>query len=193
MLAAIDCPGVDAVFGPVAALYGPQAPAWLRQADLHSTRPAIRADGRIDTGYTCNVLLRRSAVGAHRFDPALGRSGGEDSDFFHRLHRGGAELRFCPEGWVFEQVPEQRARLGWLVRRAFRSGQSHARTLAGRSGTTFGKSCIVAAAMAKAIYCFLSAGARAGSPPGWRRCFVRGALHVGVAARLLGKRDIQLY
>ncbi len=45
----------DAVLGPVQAVYPERSPSWLRICDLHSARP-VWVRGRIETGYTGNVL-----------------------------------------------------------------------------------------------------------------------------------------
>ncbi|WP_368855023.1 glycosyltransferase family 2 protein, partial [Klebsiella pneumoniae] len=53
-----------------------------------------RRGRKVDTGRSGNVLFRRARVErlGLRFDPALGKTGGEDTDFFHRLHRAGAVI-----------------------------------------------------------------------------------------------------
>ena len=185
--------GATIVFGPIRAIYPPE-PAWLRQADLHSIKPAIRKTGEIDTGYTSNVLIHRAALPepsrVYRFDPHLGRSGGEDTAFFHHLYTSGAELAFCADALVNEIVTPGRANLVWLLKRSFRSGQTHAQLLIthgrGRMATTV-------TAIGKLGYCLASAGLRVASPSGWRRFLVRGALHAGVVANCTGLRDLQLY
>jgi succinoglycan biosynthesis protein ExoM len=182
-----DC---DAVFGPVKAQYGEGAPNWVVRGDFHSFGPAVRANGEIDTGYSSNVLFRRSAVGGLRFDPSLGRSGGEDTVFFARLHAGGGRLRFCPEAMVVEPTPSARTRLSWLLRRAYRSGQTHARVLRLRRQ---GEAAIAALAFGKAVYCLLAAALTAWSPVRVRANLIRGALHAGVLAKAFGAADLELY
>jgi succinoglycan biosynthesis protein ExoM len=148
----------------------------------------------LDTGYTSNVLLNRQALGARllalRFDRELGRSGGEDSLFFHALHLAGARMNFCAEAVVMEPVPDHRARLGWLLSRSFRSGQSHGRMLLQNHGGRIG---LIAVASVKLVYCLAAACVQAVVPSGWRRYLVRGALHAGVVAKVAGIRDLQLY
>ncbi len=189
LLAAMEGEGAPIVLGPVRARYAADAPAWLRRADLHSTAPARRRDGAIDTGYSCNVLFLRAAVADARFDLALGRTGGEDDLFFSRLHRAGNRITFAPDAWVCEPVPVGRARLGWLLRRSFRNGQTFGRIQheRGRGGAT------TASAAVKAAACAALAVATCWSPPRWRRATVRGALHLGVVARAFGKRELELY
>ncbi len=181
--------GSDVVFGPVIALYAPDAPAWARAADLHSIRPVTRR-GVIATGYTSNVLMRRSACGSRRFDLRFGRSGGEDTLFFHQLGQAGAVLSYCDGAAVNEAVPPTRVRTSWLLRRFYRAGQTHAYLL--RTQATAGTAAVAQAA-AKSALCLAAAALNVGSPAGWRRWLVRGALHLGVATKLLGGRDLVLY
>lgn len=181
------------IFGPVQAIYG-EGPAWLREADLHSIRPAFRQGGVIDTGYTCNVLLDRAAMTQEmrdwRFDPALGRSGGEDTFFFHQLYSLAARCAFSEAALVYESVPPQRGRLSWLLKRSFRSGQTHARVL---QTTTAWRARLIATATAKCGYCLLGVALHASSPVGWRRMAVRAALHAGVVCRVAGLADLKIY
>jgi succinoglycan biosynthesis protein ExoM len=198
LIATMDAADADIVFGPVQAVYDAAAPAWLRQADLHSTRPVIGAGGLIQTGYTCNVLFRSAVVHAAdgpRFAESLGRSGGEDTVFFHDLYEAGARMAFSPDATVFEAVPPARSRMSWLVRRAFRMGQTHAwvlnkRIAAGRLGARFAA---IMVAAAKSGFCLGAAVAGLGSSRVWRRQCVRAALHAGVVAKLFGLRDVTLY
>ena len=181
-----DC---DAVFGSVQALYPDDAPRWSVSADLHSIRPVQTCRG-VDTGFTSNALVKRAVIGERRFDPDLGRSGGEDTDFFTRLHADGARFAAAPGAVVRETVGQERLRLSWLLSRAFRSGQTHARrhlAPGSRRATQAGF------ALAKACACAGMALLRLASPAGWRRALTRGALHVGVVARLAGVREGQLY
>ncbi|WP_375401970.1 glycosyltransferase family 2 protein [uncultured Sphingomonas sp.] len=190
LLARMDETGADVVLGPARAGYPADAPGWVARADLHSTRPPHVETGAIRTGYTCNVLLRLAAFGGDRFDPALGRTGGEDDVFFAGAVRRGAVIAFAPGAVVDDPIPAARANLRWLCRRSFRNGQTHARNRieGGANRTT-----ALAMALAKAGACATGALLTLPSPWRWRRLAVRGALHLGACARYLGRRDLQLY
>jgi len=181
---------VDIVFGPVHAIYPADAPGWAFAGDFHSFRPAFRANGLIDTGYSSNVLFRRAIVGDLRFDPALGRSGGEDTQFFAALYARGAKLGFAPGANVNEPALPARLTTRWLLARAFRSGQSHARVLRDRAQTRLR---ILGPASAKAVYCAGAALMTAWSPVRFRQHLIRAALHLGVVAKALGAREPVLY
>ena len=190
LVAALDAaPDAVAAFGPVRAVYPPDAPEWVLEADLHSTRPVQTAAG-IDTGYTSNAMIRRAAIGDLRFDVSLGRSGGEDTDFFTRLHRKGLRFTEAPQAVVSEEAVPDRLRIGWLATRAFRSGQTHARRYLGTPATRLAAT---AKALAKCAYCLSVAAWNAGSPVRWRKSWVRAALHAGAVCRLVGVREGRLY
>jgi succinoglycan biosynthesis protein ExoM len=178
------------VLGPVQAEYDESAPTWMRRGDFHSTAPVI-IDGDIVTGYTCNVLIRWSgAVKGQRFHLALGRSGGEDTDFFYRLHDLGVRFVEAPRAIVQEPVPASRATLAWLIRRRFRSGQTYgARLLAERRPMPGA----VALAGAKIGYCLVATATTALSPVRWRRNLLRAVLHAGTVAGLLRSPQPEFY
>lgn len=171
--------GADAVFGPALAVYPDGAPRWMARGDFHSNRPVRRA-GRAETGHSCNALIRRAALPPDlRFRPELGQSGGEDTDFFHRLGRSGARMTICDAAMVTEQVPPHRLRLGWLAERRFAEGRHYAGS-AGRS-----RAALVATGLAKSAVCLTLALPLALRPPRAARMALRGLFHAGVAAGAL--------
>ena len=131
----------DAVFAPVVPRYVPGTPAWIVQGQYFDRRrfpTGTRIDER-DTR-TGNVLisaaLLKSMTGP--FDADFGRTGGEDSLLFRDLLAKGAKFIWCDEAPVEEDVPLDRANAAWLLRRAYRIGQTwiraeqHRRTGANR-------------------------------------------------------------
>jgi succinoglycan biosynthesis protein ExoM len=183
----------DAVLGPVRSVYAQTAPAWMREGDFHSTLP-VWVDGEIRTGYTCNVLLRLASrhVEGRRFNLALGKTGGEDTELFSYLHREGGKIAFAPEAHVYEPVPESRADLSWLAKRRFRFGQTHGRLLQENSkGLSRVKAIGIAAA--KASYCLGVAALCILVPVPRYRYALRGTMHIGVVSGLLGVREIRQY
>lgn len=186
-------PQVAAVFGPVRASYLPGQPAWMVQGDFHSIN-VVRVHGRILTGYTCNVLMNMAhpAIRGRRFNLALGRSGGEDTQFFKAVHDVGGQFETSPDAVVEEIVVPERASFAWLLRRRFRSGQTHGAMIA-QQGSARLRVRGILSATAKALVCLAGAVATFPSPAGWRGWLLRGGLHVGVIARLLGCHEIELY
>ncbi|HVW75869.1 MAG TPA: glycosyltransferase family 2 protein [Rhizomicrobium sp.] len=74
-----------------------------------------------------NLLIRRTVLEemqAPWFDPQFALSGGEDRDFFVRLKQAGKRFAWSDEARAHGDVPESRANLGWLLRRAYSVGNS---------------------------------------------------------------------
>ncbi len=79
-----------------------------------------------------NLLIRRAvldAMPAPWFDPQFALSGGEDRDFFVRLARAGKRFAWSDEARAHGDVPDSRASLGWLLKRAYSVGNSDMRVL----------------------------------------------------------------
>lgn len=180
----------DVVLGPVKAVYPDDAPGWARKGDFHSTYP-VRAHGTIRTAYTGNVLFRRELAERHKlwFRIDLGKSGGEDENFFYRVFDAGGRIGFAPDAIVYERVPNTRANMNWLLRRNFRAGQSHGSRLETRKR----KMQDIALASAKAAFCGAGAFVCAFDAVRRNRYLARAALHAGVVARLSGRTPIELY
>lgn len=193
LVAVAGMDAADVVLGPVRAIYGDDAPGWMREGDFHSTFPVL-VRGEIRTGYTCNALLRRASprfVGK-RFDLARGTTGGEDTEFFDAVWRAGGRIAFAPEAWLEEPVPLSRASFGWLARRRLRVGQTHGSLLRARLGLAAlpGQAVL---ALAKAGYSFAAALPVAASPVRRNRTVLRGLMHLGTFGGLAGLREARHY
>jgi succinoglycan biosynthesis protein ExoM len=117
--------GAQGVLGPVVPVLPAGAPAWLASSGVLD-RPRHQTGHVIGTQdmRTGNALLQRSMFtdGNLWFDAALGRSGGEDSDFFARCVAAGHKLVWCDEAVVSEIVPPTRWTTRFQLRRMWRSG-----------------------------------------------------------------------
>lgn len=185
--------GAEAVLGPVYAVYAEDAPGWMKRGDFHSTLP-VWVDGEIRTGYTCNLLLSRSSprLARRRFNLALGRTGGEDTEYLTHLHQAGGTIAFAPRALVFEKVPADRARFSWLARRRFRMGQTHGRILSEKAeGVALAWRTGLAGA--KSVYCFAVAAPFFFNAEKRNRSILRGIMHAGVVSGLAGMREIVQY
>lgn len=119
----------DAVLGPVLPYFPAGAPVWLRKTMLCERR-------RIPTGSlistrdkrTGNILFKRNVFKKNDmwFDPARGRTGGEDGEFLGRQMKNGRRFVWCDEALVFETVPEERWYASFYIKKYLRIG-----TLAG--------------------------------------------------------------
>jgi succinoglycan biosynthesis protein ExoM len=128
LVAALDEFEADCVFGPVHPVYPPGTAAWIVAANpLHVDWGA--RGRRVQVGRSGNTVLRRAIVdqAKARFDPALGRTGGEDTLFFHSLGQAGAVMVVTDDAIVQEDAPPSRVNLRYFRRRAVRTGQIYAR------------------------------------------------------------------
>lgn len=118
----------DAVFGPVLPVLPAEAPAWVAAGGFFD-RPRHATGTRLPHGATNNCLMTAEAIdkAGGGFNPEYALTGGEDTEFFLRLRHAGGILVWCDEAVVHETIPSDRARLGWLLRRHFRGGQTFSR------------------------------------------------------------------
>lgn len=128
-LAAQRATGGDALHGQVVRVFErPPAPWSLACAGI---APFARATGAIDMiESSSNVLMTRACVAALAepwFDPAFALTGGEDRDFFTRLKHDGATFAFAGEAIANAFVPASRLSLSWILKRAYRVGNSDMR------------------------------------------------------------------
>lgn len=180
----------DGAFGPVLAQYGADAPAWMVAQNVHSNIPERRSN-TVETGHTCNALLRwkGTAWQEERFDISRGRTGGEDTEFFFRVRSMGANFTLAENAVVTETVAPSRLQLSWLLKRKYRQGQSYA-----VAGTSFmARFKLAMFAIVKALIC-----AGAFLLLFWsrdRRMFwlLRGTMHVGVVSGCLSLKQPELY
>jgi succinoglycan biosynthesis protein ExoM len=182
----------EVVLGPVDPVYPADAPGWMQAAAVHATRP-VHVRGEIRTGYTCNVLIDRARpeIRALRFDPALGRSGGEDCDYFARVVLMGGRIAYAPDALVTEPVAGERLSFSWLAQRRFRMGVTHAGVLRRRHGVPPWR--VLPLAMAKVVACGCLALAFAAHRGRRAAALLRGTLHAGVVAGLVGRRAPVVY
>ncbi|HEX3954280.1 MAG TPA: glycosyltransferase family 2 protein [Stellaceae bacterium] len=126
-LATIRASGAAAVVGPI-------RPLFPEDADVNPyCRKVYTRDANVPTG---TLLAKWTAIGNtlldkarcftsdEPFDPRLGLSGGEDTVFLRRLMRGGGTVAWCAEAVVNEVIPIAKLAPNYLLRRAFRGGQT---------------------------------------------------------------------
>jgi succinoglycan biosynthesis protein ExoM len=134
----------DGVLGPVIAEFTAGTPEWIQRGPFfHRRRLATGTVISARDARTGNLLLRRSifAEGEVWFDPAFGRTGGEDSDFFWRQSRTGRRFVWCDEAAAYEIVPPDRCTASYHVKRYLRSGTLDGERM--RSGRLASKGAIV--------------------------------------------------
>ena len=117
--------GADVVAGPVVRHFDGPLPAWVVAGRFFEKR-------RYPTGHpmkfvdTANALVRAGLLREmdEHFDERMALSGGEDTHLFLRMYRAGHRMVWADGAVVHELVPSSRANAGWLLRRAYRLGNS---------------------------------------------------------------------
>jgi succinoglycan biosynthesis protein ExoM len=184
--------GANVVFGPCQAIYPKGTPPWMRDGDYHSNRLPARKRP-IDTGYTSNVLIDMNFVRDNllQFDPALGRTGGEDTFFFHAMYHRGAVLKYAPQAAVYEEVAPSRLNLRWIARRKFRAGQVYALMFLRFDGAAYRRAAW--SSPLKIGACVAMCGITVLDPRRAMRWLVRGTFHAGILSYVLGMKIYQEY
>ncbi|MFI3333133.1 MAG: glycosyltransferase family 2 protein [Rikenellaceae bacterium] len=122
--------------GRIIPRYVDQRPQWMSHyTELPIANPLDLGDkvrqfpkGRIPGGG--NMAIRRSALLRYGlFDVGLGRSGkrligGEESDLFERLAKGGEECWYCPGAIMWHIIPPEKLTDGYFDRLTYNIGVS---------------------------------------------------------------------
>jgi len=113
----------DAAFGRVVSTFPENTPAWIIEGGFFDRKE--RSTGTEISSGACNcTLVKAKAIDDQLFDLAYGLSGGEDADFFHRLHKKGNKLVYCKEAFVTEEIEKNRLCIEFLINRRIRIGSS---------------------------------------------------------------------
>lgn len=131
LLATFTAPGTPApaaVVGPVVSRYEVEPDPWVRDGRFFDRR-RLPTGTSIDVAATNNLLLdlRHPALADLRFDERFGLTGGSDTLYTRTLVRRGGRMVWCDEAVVVDVVPAARVTRTWVLRRAFRSGNSWSR------------------------------------------------------------------
>ena len=183
---------LDVCIGPVLAMYPESTPAWIKSNNYHTVGISNRHP--VTTGHAGNSFFQRThpAIQDLRFSEARGRTGGEDTQFFHECYLAGAKLGEAPDAVAYEPVRENRLSLNWLVKNKFRSGITYGKVIyyKGSVFTRFGQACLAAS---KASYFLLLSGLTLGSKAVSRGHYVRAIFHAGVAGAFVSAREAEYY
>ncbi|MEM7507258.1 MAG: glycosyltransferase family 2 protein [Pseudomonadota bacterium] len=192
LIAAAQTQSADVVFGPAVAVYPPGTPAWIKENDFHSNRPVHKGDV-IETGYSSNVLMRwgHPAVRNERFLLRLGRTGGEDVEYFFRLHRMGLKLASAQDAIVYEPVEQKRLNTSWLMSRRFTMGRIYG--FSAPAGGVSARIRLFAGGLIKAAYCGLRAIPAAVDRVAFARWGLRALFHLGVCHGCLSPPNKEVY
>lgn len=119
----------DVVAGAVEPTFEQPPPEWAEHAP--GIAPLRNTTGVIDMIHgTGNTLFTRACLeraGTPVFDPGYTLTGGEDKELFTRLKAKGVVFAWCDEAIVRETMPASRVSLSWIMKRAYRIGNSDMR------------------------------------------------------------------
>ncbi|WP_344467134.1 glycosyltransferase family A protein [Cellulomonas aerilata] len=118
-----------AVVGPVVSEYERDPDAWVAAGRFFDRR-RLPTGTTVELAATNNLLLDLAQVRREglTFDLGLGITGGSDTLFTRQLTRAGGRLVWCDSALVVDVVPASRLSREWVLRRAFRSGNSWSHT-----------------------------------------------------------------
>lgn len=130
MLHAIKFYKADVVFGPVRGNLPVDAPRWALTSPVF-VRPSRPSGTTVQTGGSGNVLIKTQILLklGLKFDPEFALTGGSDTHFFHQIWKAGHVMVWCSDAVAYEDVPQERLRLTWVLKRSYRGGQCFARVL----------------------------------------------------------------
>lgn len=116
----------DGVLGPILPCFATPPPAWIIRGRVWE-RPSPPTGTVLGWKQTRsgNALLRRSIFDApgNRFRSECGH-GGEDVDFFRRMMALGMRFVACAEAKVHHDIPAERCRRTYLLKRALLRGRA---------------------------------------------------------------------
>ncbi|WP_240916059.1 glycosyltransferase family 2 protein [Sanguibacter sp. HDW7] len=137
MLGAHERFGGAGVVGPVLGEIEGELDPWIA-AGRFFERKRYPTGTVLPLAGTGNLLLDLPSVREHgtRFDDAFRVSGGSDTAFTSELTAAGGRLFWCDEAAVLDVVPAERATRRWVLRRAFRSGNSRVRVAVHQAPST---------------------------------------------------------
>lgn len=127
LLAARRRSGATVILGAVEPVLPPGAPRWLAAGRFFAT-PVFTDGAELQDASTGNVLIdlhRLRALGLS-FDHRFALTGGEDTMLFRDLLDAGGRIVYAADAVVYETVPQSRARLTWLLKRWYRTGNVEA-------------------------------------------------------------------
>ena len=125
LLHQMETTGASIVQGPVKPFFLSPPPAWVIEGRFFENGPY--EDGApLHYAATNNSLIDAAVlrdVGL-RFDRRFNRTGGEDQFFFGQVIKAGHSVVTSAHATVTEWIPEDRVRVGYLLKRKFRMGNT---------------------------------------------------------------------
>lgn len=179
--------GVDGVLGPVKPFYDKETPKWIIKGNLfkrkcHKTGTVLHWS-QTRTG---NVLLNTDVFKGenNRFDPAFGRTGGEDYEFFKNIIGNGRTVVWCDEAPVYEYVLPRRWNKTYILKRYLRMGGSTGEVV--REGPLRGYGYLIKSFAALILYTLLIPFSLLLGPHVYMKWLMKVAYHFGCLSAFCG-------
>lgn len=123
-----EATGADCVTGSMHLRVPPGSPAWLvEQPFFDDARLDFADQATLQVAATNNSMIRSSFLRDHpeiRFDPSLGRLGGEDMVFYRAASNAGLRIRFARAGAIWGNESADRATFAHQIRYRFWLGNT---------------------------------------------------------------------
>lgn len=123
LLETIASTGAAAVAGAVVSQFEHDPDDWVAAGRFFQRR-RLATGTPISVAATNNIVFDVEQIAGLRFDLRLGLIGGSDSLFTRLLARDGKVMVWCDEAVVVDRVPASRLTREWVLRRAYRLGNS---------------------------------------------------------------------
>jgi succinoglycan biosynthesis protein ExoM len=124
----VETTDADCVTGSMNLRVPPGSPAWLTEQPFFDDVRHDFADGTpMNIASTNNSMIRAAFLRDHpdiRFNPELGKLGGEDMVFYRTAHNAGLRIRFARFAGVWGNEPPDRATFAHQVQYRFWLGNS---------------------------------------------------------------------
>jgi glycosyltransferase involved in cell wall biosynthesis len=176
--------GAAGVAGPVVSEFIGAPDPWIEAGGFFGRGHRLRlaTGAQIDIAATNNLLLDLAVVRALdiRFDEGFGLSGGEDTLFTRDLTRRGAQLVWCREAVVTDQVPLSRMSRSWILKRVFNHGLTRSRVSLQLAGSALARRGVQLRSIGAGLTRIGYGSAR----------FVLGVIRLSLADRALGLRAV---
>ena len=116
------------VVGPVVSVFATEIDPWI-DAGRFFTRLRHATGTHVPVAATNNLLLNVGMLRQWglRFDEEFGLTGGSDTVLSLEIAKQGGALIWCDEAVVHDVVPASRSTRDWVLRRAFRMGNTGSR------------------------------------------------------------------
>lgn len=123
LLFTITSTNADMAMGPVVPVFNQAVPPSI---SCWFERPKHKPNARIYFTATNNLIIRVATLLANNiwFDSRFNASGAEDAYFGLQMRKKGAVIVWATNAVVYENTPEERTRIFWLMKRRYRGASN---------------------------------------------------------------------